>query len=346
MEPKVCIVLVNYKTWSDTVECMESILHSNYRNYQIVVVENGSGDDSWDKMLQWTRGDLSAGVLPDNKLFTLTTPPVHKPILYFRSEAGESDSMRLGPLDGIMPVLYIRSNINLGFAGGNNVGIRYALNSNFDYVWLLNNDTVIEPDAITELVAFCETKKAKKEKIGITGSKLMLYHKPDTMQGIGAVFNKYSGKSKIIGAQQKDTGQFDSAEIACNYVIGASMFVSKEFLLDVGLMSEEYFLYNEENDWSARARRKGWGVGVAVKSKVYHKQGASTGNSPKKSKWQLTALQYKYRGKIKLYKKYYRPQLIFLYLHLLVRSVKYITMGNFDEAKVIYAAILNTRIKS
>jgi len=343
MKPKVCIVLVNYKTWQDTVECMESILRSDYKNYQIVVVENGGGDDSWEQMLKWTRGEKIADFDPANKLLKLSHPPAHKPLLYFRAENGESDTLRLGPLDGIMPILYINSKINLGFAGGNNIGIRYAMNSNFDYVWLLNNDTVIEPNAITELVNFCEFKIEQKEKIGIVGSKLMVYHQPEKMQGVGAIFNKYSGKSKIIGAQETDNQQYDQATIKCNYVIGASMFVSKPFLENVGLMSEEYFLYNEENDWSARGKLKGWDVGVAIKSKVYHKQGASTGNSPKKSMWQIKALNYKYRGKIKLYKKYYRAQLPFLYIHLLTRSFKYIVKGNMSEAKVIYGAIFNTK---
>lgn len=343
MNPKVCIVLVNYKTWQDTLECMESILRSDYRNYQIVVVENGGDDDSWEQMLKWSRGENVVAIETTNPLHHLTFPPVPKPVLYFRADVGESDTMRLGPLDGIMPILFVKSKINLGFAGGNNVGIRYALNSNFDYVWLLNNDTVIEPNAITELVHYCENKAAKKEKVGIVGSKLMVYHQPEKMQGVGAIFNKYSGKSKIIGAQEIDRSQYDNTEISCNYVIGASMFVSQPFLLDVGLMSEEYFLYNEENDWSARAKLKGWKVGVALKSKVYHKQGASTGNSPKKSKWQIKALNYKYRGKIKLYKKYYRAQLPFLYLHLVTRSFKYIAKGNMSEAKVIYGAIFNTK---
>ncbi|MFI5171740.1 MAG: glycosyltransferase family 2 protein [Chitinophagales bacterium] len=342
MNPKVCIVLVNYKTWQDTLECVESILRSNYKDYQIVIVENGSDDKSWENLIKWTRGELSNSIFPDNKLFYLTHPPAIKPIMYFRSAVGESDTLRLGPLDNVMPLLFIKSRINLGFAGGNNVGMRYALNSGFDYVWLLNNDTVIKPDAITELVNYCENKKRNNERVGIVGSKLLMYHKPDNLQGVGAVFNKYSAKSKIIGAQQIDKGQFDNIEIECNYVIGASMFVSKEFLQDVGLMSEEYFLYNEENDWSARGKLKGWKVGVATKSTVYHKQGASTGNSPKKSKWQVIALNYKYRGKIKLYKKYYLPQLPFLYFHLLTRSIRYILKGNMKEAKVIYGAILNT----
>ncbi len=344
--PKVCIVLVNYKTWQDTIECMESILKSDYRNYQIVVVENGSEDESWEKFLKWTRGEVGTNLSADNKLLHLVSPPCPKPILYFRADVGESDTIRLGPLDGIMPVLFIKSKINLGFAGGNNVGIRYALNSNFDYVWLLNNDTVIENNAITALVKYAEKQNIENKKVGIIGSKLMLYHMPDTFQGVGAVFNKYSGKSHIIGAQQQDKGQFDEKEIECNYVIGASMFVSSKYLLDVGLMSEEYFLYNEENDWSARGKIKGWKVGVATHSKVYHKQGASTGNSPKKSKWQLTALNYKYRGKIKLYKKYYHNQLPFLYFHLITRSIKYVSKGNMAEAKVIYKAIFNKKFES
>lgn len=345
MEPKVCIVLVNYKTWKDTIECMESVLKSDYKNYQIVVVENGSDEENWNQLIKWARGEQENEVSPENKLYHLSQPPAAKPILYFRAHAGESDTLRLGEIENIYPILFIQSKINLGFAGGNNVGMRYALNSNFDYVWLLNNDTVIEKNAIRELVNYAELKKQKQEKTGIIGSKLLVYHLPEKMQGVGAVFNKYSAKSKIIGAQEIDNGQYDDKEISCNYVIGAAMFVSKEFLLDTGLMSEEYFLYNEENDWSARAKRKGWSVAVAVKSRVYHKQGASTGNSPKKSKWQIKALNYKYRGKIKLYKKYYSPQLPFLYFHLISRSVKYLLKGNISEAKVIYASMFNTKFE-
>jgi len=346
MTPKVCIVLVNYKTWQDTVECMESILRSSYPHYQIVVVENGSGDNSWEMMLKWARGEYQHVIATNNPLFTLSHPPVAKPLLYFRATTDDSGHLRLGPLDGIMPILFIKSEKNLGFAGGNNVGMRYALQSDFDYVWLLNNDTVIDEHAIRALVQYAEVQKEKGNTIGIVGSKLRVYHQPDKMQGIGAIFNKYSGKSKIIGAQEVDKGQYDDKEIVCNYVIGAAMFVNRPFLVDVGLMSEEYFLYNEENDWSARAKLKDWGVGVATKSIVYHKQGASTGNSPKKSKWQIKALHYKYRGKIKLYKKYYRLQLPFLYWHLFTRSLKYMAKGNFSEAKVIYQAMFNTKFES
>ena len=71
MDPKVCIVLVNYKTWQDTIECIESILKSDYKNYQMVIVENGSEDNSWDNLIKWAKGELSNSILPNNKLFKL-----------------------------------------------------------------------------------------------------------------------------------------------------------------------------------------------------------------------------------------------------------------------------------
>jgi GT2 family glycosyltransferase len=334
---RVCVILVNYKTWRDTAECIESLLKCQTAHMQVVVVENDSPDDSWEQLQNWAQGKVTLDLSPENTLRRLTHPPATKPIRYAAINEQEAASLKSD-----VPVVFIRTASNLGFAGGNNVGLRYMLNNDFQYAWLLNNDTVIEPDAVDALVRYVQQHTS--EKMGITGSKLRLYHKPEVLQGLGAVFNKYSGTSKIIGAQQVDNGQFDQSVSHITYAIGAAMFVSRPFLEEVGLMSEEYFLYNEENDWSARAHLTGWKVGVAVDSIVYHKQGASTGNSPKKSKLQVKALNYKYRGKILLYKKYYKPQIVFLYIHLIRRSVRYILKGNMQEAGVIYKALLNTKL--
>lgn len=330
----VCVILVNYKTWKDTVECLESLLRVP-SNHQVVVVENGSPDDSYERLLDWAKGEWSWQPEEQNALAHLSSPSLSKPIRFAEADSRQVPNSRIDNAE----VVFIKSKENTGFAGGNNIGLRYMMQAGFQYAWLLNNDTVIEPDAIEQLVVYLNSAG---RRIGIAGSKLRLYHRPDTLQGLGAVFNVYSGKSHIIGAQQKDLGQFDDKTDGITYTIGAAMFVSRTFLEDVGLMSEDYFLYNEENDWSARAHRKGWGVGVAAKSIVYHKQGASTGNSPKKSKLQIKALTYKYRGKILLYKKYYRGQLLFLYLHLIRRSIRYILKGNFQEAGVIYKTIFRT----
>lgn len=337
--PRVCIVLVNYKTWRDTAECMESLMKSKYGNFQIVVVENGSEDDSMEKLTAWAEGRELMHGAGDFSLSALSTPPATKPLEFAVCPAERSATLEAGTVHGGLPLLYIENARNAGFAGGNNIGLRYALHNTFDYVWLLNNDTVTDPDALDALVDFARKAEKEGKKYGIIGSKLLLYHKPQILQGLGARFNRYSGKSKIIGAREQDLGQYDNMPLEMNYVIGASMFVPKAFLEDVGLMSESYFLYNEENDWSARGRLRGWSVGTAVASKVYHKQGTSTGNSPKKKKWQRTALHYKYRGKILLYKKYYRRQLPFLYLHLFTRSMHYLLRGQFPEAGVIFGEV-------
>ena len=331
---RVCVILVNWKTWQDTAECIESLLRADAPGMQIVVVENDSPDDSWEKLNAWARGEVTVEIPADNKLRHLSTPPASKPLQFATGNAGDTQGIQTEA-----PLVLIRSDKNLGFAGGNNVGLRYMLQHGFDYAWLLNNDTVIEPDAVQALIRH---QQSHGDHTGITGSKLRLYHKPEVLQGLGAVFNPKKGTSRIIGAQQEDQGQFDQEAEQITYAIGAAMFVNRKFLEEVGLMSEDYFLYNEENDWSARASRKGWTVGVAADSVVYHKQGASTGNSPKKSKWAIQALRYKYRGKILLYKKYYRKYLPYLYIHLLRRSLRYILRGNLREAGVIYQAILNT----
>lgn len=333
---RVCVVLVNYKTWQDTANCIESLLRCQSRHIQVVVVENDSPDDSWQQLQDWAAGKVLVDNPEHQPLRHLYEPPVPKPISF------KAFSLKDGfPTQVDEPLVLIQSDKNRGFAGGNNVGLKYMMAGQFSHAWLLNNDTVIEPDAIQALLDF--DRQHAGTKMGIIGSKLRLFHNPSVLQGLGARFNPKTGTSHIIGAQQEDHGQFDQQIHQITYAIGAAMFVSKSFLEHVGLMSEDYFLYNEENDWSARALQKGWQVGVAANSIVYHKQGASTGNSPKKSKWQITALQYKYRGKILLYKRYYKKYMIYLYMHLWKRSFRYLLKGNFREAAVIYRAMLGIK---
>lgn len=134
---------------------------------------------------------------------------------------------------------------NLGFAGGNNVGISEALKDlSTEYIWILNNDTEVDVLALDKLV----NKMMSNTAIGICGSKLIYWYDHKTIQGYGGKYNKYLGIPNSIKA---------SSEIAkMNYPIGASMLVSRKFLNDVGLMCEDYFLYFEELDWSLRGKEK------------------------------------------------------------------------------------------
>jgi GT2 family glycosyltransferase len=172
-------------------------------------------------------------------------------------------------------LVLIRTGGNLGFAGGNNVGLRYALaRGGFDHVWLLNNDTVVEADALTRLVE----RMAERPDAGICGSLTPYYDAPGTIWTAGGgTFNRWLAKSCSLDDRRpvRDASPRDEVERRMDYVAGASMLVSKKFLDSVGLMCEEYFLYFEEPDWYFRGRDR-FGLAYADRSIVYHKVGIST----------------------------------------------------------------------
>ena len=168
----------------------------------------------------------------------------------------------------------IQNNENLGFAEGNNVGIRYALGNGADYVVILNNDTAVDEGFITELVNAAESDRS----IGIVSSKIYFYDRPDVLWYAGAVLDLKTGKSVHIGYNEKDAGQYNTmrkTDRAC----GCSMMVSRRACEAVGLMDASYFCYGEEADWSLRVREAGYKVVFVPGSKVWHKISSATGGA-------------------------------------------------------------------
>ncbi len=169
--------------------------------------------------------------------------------------------------------MFIQNGENLGYSGGNNVGLRYALSkSDLEYVWLLNNDTLPERRALSALVS-C----ARRTEAAMAGSKLLYAHQPDTLQMAGGgMIWPAAGNSFIAASGQKDDGRWDEP-FTLDYVCGASLLASREVLLRAGLLDERYFLYWEDADWGARARRSGFKLVYCPASRVLHKEGATTG---------------------------------------------------------------------
>ena len=159
---------------------------------------------------------------------------------------------------------------NLGFAGGNNIGIRYALNRGADFVWLLNNDTEPASDALSALVAKAQTNP----RIGAVASICFYAESPTTVQAwAGARINLWIGYGHITTVPQPDEW-FHS-------VYGASMLVASSAFRDVGLLDEGFFHYWEESEFSLRLLKRGWKLAAAPQSHVLHKVSASTGkNNP------------------------------------------------------------------
>lgn len=167
-------------------------------------------------------------------------------------------------------IIFIQSKVNLGFAGGNNLGIVQAKGK---YILLLNNDTEVEPGFLEPLVAKLESNSS----IGAVSPKIKFFFQPDTIQYSGqAPINPYTMRSHGYGYGAKDTGQFDNDALT-SFVHGAAMMIPTEVIKKVGMMAEIYFLYYEELDWAARIRAAGFQLWYVYNSTVMHKESMSTG---------------------------------------------------------------------
>jgi GT2 family glycosyltransferase len=167
-------------------------------------------------------------------------------------------------------VTVIKNSENLGYAKGNNVGIRYALENNADYVWILNNDTVAKQNSLLNMV----TEAERDPMNGILGSKIYCLGAANKIWFAGATIDWSRGISNHIGFNETDLGQYDYVK-EIDRVAGCSMLVSKEVCNSVGLLDENFFLYVEEVDWCVRARKAGFKCVFVPSSIVYHKALAS-----------------------------------------------------------------------
>jgi GT2 family glycosyltransferase len=168
----------------------------------------------------------------------------------------------------------IQSGSNLGFAGGYNVGIRHAISSGADYIWLLNNDTVVDSESLTALVEAMKNGLT----VGIAGSKIYYHDDPRRIWFAGGLWEKGHLRLRHRGAHMLDEGQYDEMR-EVGSVSGCSMLVRSAAIKDIGLMDESYFLYWEDTEWCARAKEKGYGVIFVPESHVWHKVSASAGKS-------------------------------------------------------------------
>lgn len=164
----------------------------------------------------------------------------------------------------------IVNNSNLGFSGGNNVGINFALDDNCDVVLLLNNDTIVEPDFLSKLV---ETS-IRHPDVGILTSRINYYLEKDIIWFAGGHISKVraSGFSYGIGKHERNYLE----DRYCNFISGCCMYIKREVIERIGLLDENYFLYLEDSDYSYRAHKAGIKMLYASASKIYHKVSATT----------------------------------------------------------------------
>jgi GT2 family glycosyltransferase len=332
MANRVSIILVNFNGEKDTIECIESILKSDYKNYQIIVVDNSGGEASLHFIQNWLLGKSQHTVetLFPELVFPLQSKPCS--VRSFRED--EFRALSQAPHENI---LLVKSNKNSGFAGGNNLAMEYCLRAqSFDFVWLLNNDTVIRKDTLGALVRFTTDSS---QRTGVVGSKLFLYHMREKLQAVGGKYVSWFGKIKELGYSEPDNGQWNKLESRFDYVVGASMFIRSEFLNEVGLMEEDYFLYYEEIDWAIRGKKKGWCQAFCPGAIIYHKQGASTGS--KRNFNAAISDFYSVRNRILLAKKFFPYTLPTLYLSFGLFIFNRLRLLQLDRIKLFFKVVFN-----
>jgi GT2 family glycosyltransferase len=202
----------------------------------------------------------------------------------------------------------------LGFAGGNNVGIRHALLREPDFIWLLNNDTEPRAAALSELV----TKATSDPVLGAVGSLLVYAHDPGAVQAWGGGrVNLFVGMSEHA-LQPRDDAWF-------HYITAASVLLPLRALREVGLLDDGFFLYWEDADLCFRLRKAGWKLGVASGSVVLHREHASTGRNRR------LIDRYVITSGILFLKKHSPLPWVSIPLFLSSRLLKRLLMGQFDR---------------
>ncbi|KAA6306040.1 N-acetylglucosaminyl-diphospho-decaprenol L-rhamnosyltransferase, partial [termite gut metagenome] len=168
-------------------------------------------------------------------------------------------------------VIFIQSDKNLGFAGGNNLAVRKAQG---EYLYLLNNDTVVPPNHIHHLVNVLQNQAAD-----VVCPKIKLFDNPDIIMFAGYTeLTPYTLRNSITGFGERDNGQYDRQSESA-YAHGAAMMLKRKVIEQVGLMNEQYFLYYEELDWSVRIRKAGYRIYYTPVTHILHKESLATGRN-------------------------------------------------------------------
>ena len=164
---------------------------------------------------------------------------------------------------------------NLGFSGGNNLGIKYSLDNGSNFILLLNNDTVVEPDFLDKLVDSFN----KNENVGITAPKINYYYKPEIIWTVGGEISKIRGSG--FAYSDKNESEIENKEKFVTFASGCCLLIKKEVFENIGFLDEKFFLYVEDTDFCCRTVKAGYKIVVTPKSKIYHKVGNSTSESLK-----------------------------------------------------------------
>jgi GT2 family glycosyltransferase len=232
-------------------------------------------------------------------------------------------------------IILIRSDVNLGFAGGNNLGIKYALKNDADFVLLLNNDTTVEPDFLDGLI-----KSGIEKEFGIVAPKILNYYFPNIIWSAGGKIS-WLGASGYSFGEGKTTEKFIENRYV-TFVSGCCMLINKEIFNNIGFFEEDYFLYCEDTDFCKRVIDAGFKILFVADSIVYHKINTST-----KRDISYLPIYYQTRNRLyfarKFYIKYLSIIMLYIYISMFLKSIIWTVIGQKNKIKAVKTAIRDFR---
>ena len=234
MEPLVSIILLNYNSYSHTLECIASIKKSSYSNYEIIIVDNNSEDDSASYLEK----------VEDKNIY------------------------------------FIRNQNNCGFAAGNNVGIKLALQHKADFVFLLNNDTIVQKNTLSELVNTYMIFE-KQVNIGMVTCLILNYYERDIIWYAGGLISEVKGDAVDTKLGKRISGNMNNSYKNVSFASGCCMLIPNGIFKTCGFLPEKYFLYYEDMEFCKKVINCKNKIIYTNKTHIYHKESISTQkNSP------------------------------------------------------------------
>lgn len=233
--PKIFVIILNYNGGKDLLKTIKNVVDSDYENLEIVLVDNNSSDDSLNLAKQWIMTYCSN----ENNF-----PQIH----------------------------FIKNKKNLGFGAGNNIGIKFAFENGADYVFLLNNDALVQENTISKLI---DSVKNESE-IGLVSPIIYSDLKYKNIWFCGGKINWWR-----MRAEHFNFGSEQVCLLTTEYVTGCAMLISKKVFEKVGLFDEIFFLYYEDADLSLRVKKAGLKNLIVSSAKVFHQEQSENNQSQK-----------------------------------------------------------------
>jgi GT2 family glycosyltransferase len=282
--PLVYLVMVNWNGADDTLDCLQSCDGLDYGHLKVLVVDNGSTDDSLN-VIRTGR--------PDIEILQLSR--------------------------------------NGGFAAGCNAGIARALDAGADFVWLLNNDTIVRSTALSKLVEAATSDT----KIGMAGSKILYADLPGTIWYAGGRITRLGRARHHLRGHSDRPG--DREPRATSFITACSMLVRTETIRDIGPMPESYFMYWEDADWSCSATRRGWRLLYVPESVIWHKVGATA------SREATSSLRYQVRNRMHFHSRNKPCRTVLVGSAAIFQAIIYRLGGRANQSRAILQGLRDYR---